>query len=182
MCASLDDSNIIQLLVSFAIYTSVNPFFSVGKLEDVSDPLLCCSDTSGVGTFFDPDQTLGKLYLALFNELAIFYDVDGYIRIDISKDIKVYVDILIYLQNILSSHLLTLNILDYSNGAIQLIKMKIVVYLQGFACCYMVKYNTILNTVNIHDYSSYALKSLSSPRRSMMSAIRTYLPLRACRK
>lgn len=60
--------------------------------------LLCGRNASWIGTFLYSNQSLRQFDLTFFNELAVLDDVDGYIRVDIPQNIKVYVDILIYLK------------------------------------------------------------------------------------
>ena len=55
--------------------------------------LLCGRNASWIGTFLYSNQSLRQFDLTFFNELAVLDDVDGYIRVDIPQNIKVYVDI-----------------------------------------------------------------------------------------
>ena len=52
--------------------------------------------------------------------------------------------------------------LDKSNAAVQLIKSKIVIDFHRISRCYMVKYYSVLNAVNLHIKTSYI--HISTPR------------------
>lgn len=95
--------------------------------------LLCGCNAPWIGTFLYSNQSLRQFNLTFFNELTVLDDVDGYVRIDITEYIEIDVYSLIDLEDILSAHLLTFDIFNDGNRAIQFIQMQVVVDLQSLS-------------------------------------------------
>ena len=136
--------------------------------------LLNCCDATGILTLDDVSKSLGHLNSTFFAQFAISDDVYCNTRVNITDNIKVYVNISVYFDDILLAHLAAVNILYNSNGAVKLVKSEQFVKLHAATCCDVVNYNTVLNGIDLHAFASF--------RSLRISTIRMIFPLNTCLK
>ena len=134
----------------FAVFTSVNFFFRVGKDKYLIQTLLDGSDAARVLAFDNICDLLWKLQDSFFNDLLVFDDVDGDNVIDETEDVQVEVfDRAFYFDDVLDAHLVALCIFDDGNGAIKFVEFQVMIDGHGFAGLDMVKYETFVKCSNV---------------------------------
>ena len=83
--------------------------------------------------------------LFLFATNAVLDDVDRRFGINISECVKVNLHFGIDFNDILQAHFLAVNILDYRNGAVKLVKLKLIINLHALARRNVVDNNSVFN-------------------------------------
>ena len=102
-------------------------------------------------------ELFGKLKMLFFNADAVSYYVNGNVGVDIAQHVEIDFDGRIDFNYILPAHIVAAHILDDGHGAIQLIKVQIVVDIHAFSGLNVVEHNAVLDAVNIHVLSPFAV-------------------------
>ena len=134
----------------FTVFTSVNFFFRVSKDKYLIEPLLNGSNATRVFAFDNVCDLFWKFQNPFFNNFFIFDNVDCDVVIDKTKDIQIEVfNRAFYFDDILNAHFITFGIFDNRNGAVQLIKLQVMIDGHGFARFDVVEYETFVKCSNI---------------------------------
>ena len=135
--------------------------------------LLRGGDAAGVLAADDVGHALGQGQVLALDQLAVADDVDGDAGIDVAQHIEVDVDDLADLDDVLLALLLALGVLDHGHGAVQLAQVQDVVDVHAAARSDVVEHDAVANLSDNHTATSRSFR---------ISAMRMYLPLRACLK
>jgi len=120
ICQILFFTFIFGLTVSAAVHFPL----LVSEEEYLIEPLLDRSDTARILAGNNIHDLLRKSELALFDDFAVFYNIDRNIVVNKAENIKVkIIDRAGDFNNILSSHLVGRRVLYDRDGAIKLTKL-----------------------------------------------------------
>ena len=125
----------------FTIFTSVNLILLICQNKHLIQSLLDGSNAARILAFDHVHNLLRQLQLFLCNDLFVLDDIYGNIMIDKTKDIQIQIfNRAFYFDDIFNAHFITFGIFDNRNGAVQLIKLQVMIDGHGFARFDVVEY------------------------------------------
>ena len=131
----------------FAVFAAVDLLLLISENEDMIQSLLDGGDAAGIFAVDDVFDLLWKRKLLFGDDLAVFDDVYGDVVVDDGKHVEIKgIDVAFHLQDILFSHLIASGVLDDGDGAVQLIKLKMMIDGHAFSRLDMIEHEALFNS------------------------------------